>query len=102
MEEQMPYIVSKKRTTALPLATAFSSAIAMATVPALAQPPETSSQRSKLPTVTIDAEAPGYKTETVSSPKFTQPLRDTPQTIQVITNQDRKSTRLNSSHVKIS
>lgn len=83
----MPYIVSKKRTTALPLATAFSSAIAMATVPALAQPPETSSQRAKLPTVTIDAEAPGYKTETVSSPKFTQPLRDTPQTIQVITNQ---------------
>lgn len=84
----MSYIVSKKRPPVLPLVTAFSSAMAMATVPALAQPPEASNQTPiELPTVTIDAEIPGYQATSISSPKFTQPLRDTPQTIQVITNQ---------------
>jgi catecholate siderophore receptor len=84
----MSYIVSKKRPPALPLVTAFSSAMAMATVPALAQPPEVLNETpTELPTVTIDADIPGYQATSINSPKFTQPLRDTPQTIQVITNQ---------------
>ncbi|MEO8314687.1 MAG: catecholate siderophore receptor Fiu [Pseudomonadota bacterium] len=35
--------------------------------------------------VTEEVEEEGYKADVVSSPKFTQPLQDTPQTIQVIT-----------------
>lgn len=40
---------------------------------------------TQLRAVTVQADLPGYKADTVASPKFTQPLRDTPQTIQVIT-----------------
>jgi catecholate siderophore receptor len=49
-------------------------------------PPPPSDGGTQLREVKVEADAPApYKAETVQSPKFTQPLRDTPQTIQVIT-----------------
>lgn len=72
------------------MATALSSAILLASMPTVAQSTgEPTAARSKLETVKIDADAiePAFKADAVSSPKFTQPLRDTPQTIQVITSQ---------------
>ena len=45
-------------------------------------------QATQLREVKVEADIPsGYKADTVQSPKFTQPLRDTPQTIQVITSE---------------
>jgi catecholate siderophore receptor len=46
---------------------------------------ETPSPR-QLPKISVGADVEGdsYKTETAASPKYTQPLRDTPQTITVI------------------
>lgn len=82
------YIVSKKRVSAAALsATALSSALLFASGSTLAQ--EAPKTVKKLNTVKIEADAidTGYKAESVNSPKFTQPLRDTPQTIQVITSQ---------------
>lgn len=82
------YIVSKKRlSTAALSATALSSALLFAPGSTLAQ--EAPKTVKKLSTVKIEADAidNGYKAESVNSPKFTQPLRDTPQTIQVITSQ---------------
>src|SRR5690554_3871262 len=83
------HIVSKKSSTGRRLtATALSSAMMIAasglTVAEEASSPPTS---KKLNTVRIEAEGINYKADRVTSPKFTQPLRDTPQTIQVITNQ---------------
>lgn len=40
---------------------------------------------SQLPTVKVEDTAIPYKAETMSSPKYTEPLRDTPQNITVIT-----------------
>ncbi len=78
-------IVARKRVKALQLgATALSSAIFLATAPgAVAQDaPKTT---RKLNTVKVEANAlDSYKAEQVSSPKFTQPLVDTPQTIVVV------------------
>jgi len=81
------HIVSKKSSTGRRLtATALSSAMMIAasglTVAEEASSPPTS---KKLNTVRIEAEGINYKADRVTSPKFTQPLRDTPQTIQVIT-----------------
>src|SRR5690554_765218 len=81
------HIVSKKSSTGRRLtATALSSAMMIAasglTVAEEASSPQTS---KKLNTVRIEAEGINYKADRVTSPKFTQPLRDTPQTIQVIT-----------------
>lgn len=43
-------------------------------------------EAQRLPDVTVEADAISpFKADAVQSPKFTQPLRDTPQTIQVIT-----------------
>lgn len=40
----------------------------------------------QLPKISVDADVDddSYKTDTATSPKYTQPLRDTPQTITVI------------------
>ncbi|HET8880984.1 MAG TPA: catecholate siderophore receptor Fiu, partial [Solimonas sp.] len=47
--------------------------------------PSSPQQATQLREVKVEAELPSsYKADTVQSPKFTQPLRDTPQTIQVI------------------
>ncbi len=46
----------------------------------------TKQHATQLPEIKVEAEAAApYKADAVQSPKFTQPLRDTPQTIQVIT-----------------
>lgn len=79
------HIVAKKRSSGFKMtATALSSAMLLAT-PALVSAGEEAPE--KLNTVKVEADAIGYKADQVRSPKFTQPLRDTPQTIQVITNQ---------------
>ncbi|HCS65899.1 MAG TPA: catecholate siderophore receptor Fiu [Cellvibrio sp.] len=75
-------ILSRKRATSLRLtATALSSAILLASTGAFA-----ADEAKKLNTVKVEADAiePAYKAEKVSSPKFTQPLVDTPQTIVVV------------------
>jgi catecholate siderophore receptor len=43
-------------------------------------------EKPQLPTVKVEDTAVPYKAEKVSSPKYTEPLRDTPQNITVITN----------------
>lgn len=61
------------------LATAIGLAIASLTLPALAD------ESLKLDSVTVKGEQEGdYKTESVSSPKYTAPLLDTPQTVTVV------------------
>lgn len=77
-------IVSKKHVKALQLgATALSSALLLASSGVVAQ--EAAKTTKKLNTVRVEAEAiESYKAEQVSSPKFTQPLVDTPQTIAVV------------------
>lgn len=81
------HIVSKKRATGLQLtATALSSAILLASAGAMAADEAKSVETKKLDAVKVDADAiePAYKADKVSSPKFTQPLVDTPQTIVVV------------------
>ncbi|HVX04681.1 MAG TPA: TonB-dependent receptor plug domain-containing protein, partial [Rhodanobacteraceae bacterium] len=58
-------------------------------VPALASgapasPSDAAAAPTELPTVNVTAKRIAYKIDTVKSPKFTQPLLDTPQTINVI------------------
>lgn len=55
-------------------------------VAASAHAAETQQEKTQLPTVKVEDSAIPYKAETVSSPKYTEPLRDTPQNITVITN----------------
>ena len=81
------HIVAKKRVNAAQFtATALSSAMLLASAGVTAA--EEAQGAKTLNAVKVEAEAiESYKVEQVSSPKFTQPLRDTPQTIQVISNQ---------------
>ncbi len=62
------------------------SCFGVAATPALAQDGANDANAQHLGGVTVtDTEInEGYKVDEVSSPKFTQPLRDTPQTIQII------------------
>lgn len=81
------HIVAKKRSMSLPLtATALSSAMLLATGAMAADPAEGTKETKKLNTVKVEADAIAaeYKADKVSSPKFTQPLVDTPQTIVVV------------------
>ncbi len=65
-----------------------SLAVAACAAPLSAQ---TAEPKTKLPTVTVQAEKgsenSGYKADTLSSPKYTAPLLDTPQTVNVISSQ---------------
>src|SRR5690606_17107643 len=81
------HIVSKKHASTTRLTTtALSSALLLASS-GIVTAQDQAAPRT-LNTVKIDADAiETYKADQVSSPKFTQPLRDTPQTIQVITSQ---------------
>lgn len=81
------HIVSKKHASNTRLTTtALSSALLLASS-GIVTAQDQAAPRT-LNTVKIDADAiETYKADQVSSPKFTQPLRDTPQTIQVITSQ---------------
>jgi catecholate siderophore receptor len=88
MSTSSKHIVSKKRATTLKVtATALSSAVLLASAGGIAA--QEAKESNKLNTVKVEADAiaSDYKADKISSPKFTQPLRDTPQTIQVITSQ---------------
>ncbi|MGV8838174.1 TonB-dependent receptor plug domain-containing protein, partial [Cellvibrio sp.] len=79
------HIISKKRATSVQLtATALSSAILLASAGTMAA--EEAKETKALNTVKVEADAieSAYKAEKASSPKFTQPLVDTPQTIVVV------------------
>jgi len=79
------HIVSKKRTTGLQLtATALSSAMLLASAGAMAA--DEAKNANTLNTVKVEADAiePAFKADKASSPKLTQPLVDTPQTIVVV------------------
>ena len=78
--QKSKHIISKKRSLQL-TATAVSSALLLASAAGLA-----AEETKKLNTVKIEADAiePVYKAEKASSPKFTQPLVDTPQTLVVV------------------
>jgi catecholate siderophore receptor len=85
----MAYIKSRKHGIARPATTAVGLALASlaghAAEPATAPTPGES--QTALPAVSVKAapqRAADYKADTVSSPKFTQPLVDTPQTITVV------------------
>lgn len=62
------------------------AAVAQAEIPSAAPSPVTSTNSAtELPDVVVKGESePGYKPEVLESPKFTEPLRDIPQTITVI------------------
>ncbi|WP_341676908.1 catecholate siderophore receptor Fiu [Niveibacterium sp. SC-1] len=79
----MAYIKSRKRPlTSQPRLHAAAAALALA-MPAAAQAQATKEQQ--LPEVKVQAsKETSYKADTLSSPKFTEPLVDTPQTITVI------------------
>ena len=78
--QKSKHIISKKRSLQL-TATAVSSALLLASAAGMA-----AEETKKLNTVKIEADAiePAYKAEKASSPKFTQPLVDTPQTLVVV------------------
>ncbi len=86
LKSTSPHIVSKKRATSVQLtATALSSAILLASAGA-AMAAEEATDAKTLNAVKVEADAieSVYKAEKASSPKFTQPLVDTPQTIVVV------------------
>ncbi len=80
MTIQKSHIVSKKRSTLQLTATALSSAMLLASAGVVAE------ETGKLDKVKVEADSiePVYKAEKASSPKFTQPLVDTPQTLVVV------------------
>lgn len=84
MKSTHSHIVSKKRATALHLgATALSSALLLTASAVMAD--DAPAPAKKLNTVKVEADAIGsYKADKLSSPKFTQPLVDTPQTLVVV------------------
>lgn len=69
-----------------PRAVGFAMVSLAAMNPASAAEPATAAEPQVMQRVTVrdDAEDEGYKAEAASSPKFTQPLLDTPQTITVL------------------
>ena len=78
-----PFIRARKHRLQQPVATAVSSLLLLSGT-AIAQE---AADVVELDTIQIEGEASSYRADSVSSAKFTQPLLDTPQTIQVITNQ---------------
>ncbi|MED5492890.1 MAG: catecholate siderophore receptor Fiu [Pseudomonadota bacterium] len=78
-----PFIRARKHRLQQPVATAVSSLLLLSGT-AIAQE---AADVVELDIIQIEGEASSYRADSVSSAKFTQPLLDTPQTIQVITNQ---------------
>lgn len=86
----MAYIKSRKHGLSTSPAPLRSNLIGAAVLASLALPAgaQTAENASTLPTVTVqDTSTVDYKVETSANPKYTQPLLDTPKTIQVITKQ---------------
>ena len=87
MAHTSAYIVSRKRppTPALPHAAGLAATVLALGLPAHAQTTPATSHELTLKEVHVkSAREGGYKPQALSSPKFTQPLVDTPQTITVI------------------
>jgi catecholate siderophore receptor len=85
----MAHIKSRKHGAARRLNCSTAVALACIALPAAVhaqQPGESAKKRAEtLPQITVKGNSPeNYKADTVASPKFTQPLVDTPQTISVI------------------
>ena len=89
----MSYIKTRKHAPRSPHAQTALAAATLITGLSLAFPAaaqdakgdESPAQSKTLDKISVeDGEAPSYKVETVSSSKFTQPLQDIPQTVQVI------------------
>ena len=84
-----PFIVAKKRCAGQQLrVSALSSVMLLAAAGSWAADDAGQESPNRMSAVKVNADTleSGYKADTVSSPKFTQPLVGTPQTIQVITN----------------
>jgi len=83
----MPHIRSRRH-AALPrpsLLSAATAGLALSAAPAWAQTtPPAAAKDQEMPAVRASGGEAPYKADTLSSPKFTQPLVDTPQTITVI------------------
>ena len=81
----MAHIKSRKHPVGRRLNCSAAVALAVMAMPAYAQQADDAAKQSgTLPQITVQGAAETYKAEKVSSPKFTQPLVDTPQTITVI------------------
>lgn len=83
----MAHIKSRKHPVARRLNCSAAVALAVMAMPAYAQQTGDASAQNAatLPQITVQgASQENYKADTVSSPKFTQPLIDTPQTVSVI------------------
>jgi catecholate siderophore receptor len=65
------------------LVSAIAATLAAAAAPAVAQQGDAQPRTLRKVDVQADADA-GYKPERASSPKYTEPLRDIPQTVQVV------------------
>ena len=74
-------------TLATSLALALPAMAATADAAATAADAPQTAQAKRLPGVTVEGTSVPYKVDQLSSPKFTQPLVDTPQTIVVISNE---------------
>lgn len=70
------------RVSSVATSSALALSLGLATIAQAAQAQESKTQ---LPTVKVEDTAIPYKAEKTSSPKYTEPLRDTPQNITVIT-----------------
>lgn len=95
----MRYIHSRKHACPQPASTALGLlALALPVNTALANPGATQAAPLNAPTVTVSAQKESYKTEHTSSPKQTQPILNTPQTLTVINEQlmrEQAATSLN-------
>lgn len=81
----MAHIKSRKHPIARRLNCSVAVAAAVMALPAYAQQADDAAkQAGTLPQITVQGETESYKADTVSSPKFTQPLLNTTQTISVI------------------
>ncbi len=82
----MAHIKSRKHTVSAPAAlagTALLTGLALA-LPAMAQA-ETPADHPTDPTTLPELQVKGWRSTRIASPKFTRPVQDTPQTIQIIT-----------------
>src|SRR5690606_13308067 len=81
----MAHIKSRKHPIARRLNCSVAVAAAVMALPAYAQQADADQAKTAgtLPQITVQGEVP-YKADKSSSPKFTQPLVDTPQTISII------------------
>jgi len=83
----MSYIKSCKHANSALNLTVTVAMTGVTLLPATMYAEEVAQQQAPLPAVHVSATVSGYKADEASSPKYTQPLLDTPQTISIITTQ---------------